>query len=167
MKQILLRTVMMILVTTACTLAQPRLDLESVELINREIKVSWLLYLAGSDSKMTILKPGLTEATFGQTRVQIEANSSKGRHVGRYLSPALAGRYASRDDWFHTLRRDEVLRGSLAFAINQVEFSPPLPSNETVLELRVRLIHAPTDDGRQHGLDAWTGEIKSSWAVST
>jgi hypothetical protein len=136
---------------------------ENAKLVQGELQLDWSLGYDGPEAELTILEPGFTRSTFGQTRLQVEAWSPKGRHVGNFESAYLAGRYVSYKDWFISVKRGQTVSGTCSVPLRQITFSPPVGSIGELRKQKLRLVHAPTDKGHQHGLKAWTGELATPW----
>lgn len=163
MKRVVLLSLLLLAACQLGAQAQTLLTLNGARLAQGQLEVDWSLLYQGPDAEITLLEPSLTRSTFGQTSLQVEAWSTKGRHVGTFESPYLAGRYASHKDWFIQLKRCQAVSGTFKVPLGQVNFTPPAGSSGELQELKLRIIHAPWDDGQRHDLKAWKGEIASPW----
>ena len=130
------------------------------------LQVGWTVDYTGARQPLVILKPSTTEAT-GQTRLIVYAEDARGRpHQYTIHAPTPQGMYVSKKQWFVTVPKGESASGVIRASVADVRsfFLKHWPDRfdaKIAPRLSIQLVHAPTDRGEAHNLDAWTGQLWS------
>jgi len=115
-----------------------------------------------------ILAPSLSLATNGQTEVIVYAQPKGGKpHQMSLPSPPQLDKPRVLTDWFLTVEKGKAAQGLIQIRVAEVkEFFlknwPERFKEGPPPQVRIQLVHKPTERGQAHGLDAWTGELYSA-----
>ena len=132
------------------------------------IEIQWSLDYDGPRPPLTILRPSLELATCSQTQVIVYARPAGGRpHEMILSSPLQHGKYWAPQGWFVTVEKGKTTTGVIPIRVSEIKafFLKNWPDRfreSPPPEVRIQLVHRPTDRGGQYNLDAWTGELYSA-----
>ena len=135
------------------------------------IEIKWSLDYEGPRPPLAILAPGLENATNGQTQVIVYAQVKEGKRVDAHemtlRSPTQLDIFWVPKEWFLTVEKGKTAAGAIQICVSDIkkfflnnwperfkEGPPP--------EVRIQLVHKPTERGQEYALDAWTGELYSA-----
>ena len=135
------------------------------------IEIKWSLDYEGPRPPLVILAPGLENATNGQTQVLVYAQVKGGKRADAHEmtlgSPVQLDIFWVPKDWFLTVEKGKTATGAIPIRVSDirkffVKNWPERFKEDPPPEVRIQMVHKPTERGQEYALDAWTGELYSA-----